>query len=190
MINLKIIIASTRAGRKGPSIASWIFDHVQKEKEFSVELVDLKEINLPFLDEPNHPRFKQYQHDHTKQWSALIDSSDAFVFVTPEYNYGFPASLKNAIDFVFHEWSYKPVAFVSYGGPAAGTRSVQMLKQVVTSLKMMPILESVNISFFAKQIDENGIFTPTEQNIHAADAMVKELLFWGNGLKAMREPQK
>ena len=187
MIQLKIIIGSTRADRKGPSIASWVLEQVKQQAEFEVELLDLAEINLPFLDEPNHPRLKKYQHEHTKRWSRIIESSDAFIFVTPEYNYGFPASLKNAIDFLYHEWSYKPVAFVSYGGLAAGTRSVQMLKQVVTSLRMVPLVEAVNIPFFGKLIDEKGTFSPTDHIVHSSELLLTELLFWAQGLKSMRE---
>lgn len=190
MIQLKIIIGSTRTGRKGPSMAAWITDAAKREKEFAVELIDLAEVNLPMLDEPNHPRLKQYQHEHTKKWSAVIDSSDAFIIVTPEYNYSYPAALKNAIDFVFHEWSYKPAAFVSYGGIAAGTRSVEALKKVFSPMKMVPLPEAVHIPFFAKYIDENGIFHPTEEMEKSAVVMLKELLFWAQGLQAMRAGKK
>src|SRR5205085_12274105 len=131
-ISLKIIIGSTRAGRKGPSIASWIYKLAKETAAFDTELIDLAEINLPFLDEPNHPRLHQYVHQHTLDWSAKIIPADAFIFVTPEYNYGYSAPLKNAIDFLYREWLYKPVAIVSYGGVSAGTRAVQQLKQVVS----------------------------------------------------------
>jgi NAD(P)H-dependent FMN reductase len=139
MYNLKIITASTRPGRKGPALANWIFDVAKKHNEFSVELLDLAEINLPFLDEPSHPRLQKYTKEHTKKWSATIAAADAFIFVTPEYNYGYPASLKNALDFLFNEWAYKAVAFVSYGGIAGGTRCMQALKQVLTALNMVPV---------------------------------------------------
>jgi NAD(P)H-dependent FMN reductase len=114
MYKLKIIIASTRPGRKGPAIASWIFDKAKEHKDFDIELLDLAVINLPMMDEPEHPRFKKYHHEHTKKWSATIDEADAFIFVMPEYNYGYTAPLKNAIDYLSHEWGYKPVGFVSY----------------------------------------------------------------------------
>src|SRR4051794_30528659 len=130
MFDLKIIIASTRPGRRGPLIGSWIHELAKKNAAFELSLLDLADINLPFLDEPHHPRLQLYEHEHTKKWSNTINGADAFIFVTAEYNYGYPAPLKNALDFLFHEWSYKPVAFVSYGGIAGGTRSVQMLKQV------------------------------------------------------------
>ncbi|MEO6453564.1 MAG: NAD(P)H-dependent oxidoreductase, partial [Ginsengibacter sp.] len=113
--------------------------------------------------------------------------ADAFVMVTAEYNYGYPAPLKNALDYLFAEWNYKPVAFVSYGGIAGGTRAVQQLKQVVTAQKMMPITEIVNIPFFTKYIDDKGIFN-TDKILHqSADAMLAELVKWANGLKEMRE---
>src|SRR5690348_8280639 len=158
MYQLKVILATTREGRKGPSVADWFMELVKKEQDFEAELLDLKAIGLPFMDEPEHPRFRRYHHEHTKRWSGIIDSADAFVFVTCEYNYGMPAPLKNALDFLYQEWNYKPVGFVSYGGISGGIRAVQMLKLVVTAQKMMPLAEGVHIPFFAKRIDEAGQF--------------------------------
>src|ERR1700722_3170672 len=105
MLQLKIIIVSMREGRKGPAMANWIFDEAKKRSEFETELLDLKKINLPFLDEPEHPRLKQYTRQSTKEWSRIIDASDAFIAVTPEYNYGYPAPLKNALDTLYKEWN-------------------------------------------------------------------------------------
>jgi NAD(P)H-dependent FMN reductase len=186
MYKLKIIISSTRPERKGPLISNWVLNISKEYKEFEVEVLDLKEINLPFLDEPEHPMLKHYHHDHTKQWSKTIEDADAFIVVTPEYNYGYSAPLKNAIDFLYREWNYKPVALVSYGGIAAGTRAVQMLKQVFTALKMMPLAESVNIPFFPKYINENEIFTGDEVLEKSANTMFKELVKWTKSLKQMR----
>lgn len=187
MYTIKVIIASTRPGRKGPAIASWIFEKAKTLNNVNLELLDLAEINLPFMDEPAHPRLRTYQHDHTKKWSATIDAADAFIIVTPEYNFGFSAPLKNAFDYLLQEWQHKPVAIVSYGGIAAGTRSAQMLKQVITALSMMPISEAVNIPFFTKHIDEDGNFISDETLDKSADTMLKELLRWTKGLKAIRE---
>src|ERR1700712_2192642 len=114
------------------------------------------------FDEPHHPRFGRYEHEHTREWSATVDRADAFVFVTPEYNYGFNAATKNAIDYLHAEWRNKPVGFVSYGGGAAGTRAVQMLKLVVTALGMVPVLESVNIPFVQQFVDDGGGFVPND----------------------------
>lgn len=186
MYNLKIILASTRPGRKGPAIASWILDKSTQYPEFNVELLDLAEINLPFMDEPAHPRLKKYEHEHTKQWSKTIDSADAYIIVTCEYNYGFSAPLKNALDYLYNEWNNKPVGIVSYGGLAAGTRAAQMLKQVLTALKMMPLAESVNIPFFTKHIDEDDKFNGDETLDKSAEAMFGELLRWTQSLKTLR----
>lgn len=187
MNTLKVIIASTRPGRKGPAIASWVVEEVAKHKEFLVEVLDLAEINLPFLDEIHHPRLQKYEHEHTRSWSRQIDSADAFIVVTPEYNYGFPAALKNALDFLYNEWNYKPIGFVSYGGVAGGTRAVQMLKQVVTAQKMMPLPESVNIPFFTKYLDEEDNFIADEGIIKCANIMLIEMVKWTEALKSMRK---
>lgn len=106
---LQIIIASTRPGRVGPSVADWIYERAVAHGGFDVELVDLAEVNLPMFDEPRHPRFGEYVHQHTKDWSATIGRGDAFVIVMPEYNYGFNAAIKNAIDYLNAEWRHKPV---------------------------------------------------------------------------------
>ena len=187
MYKLKIIIASTRPGRKGEAVGRWITGLAQKQQEFETEVMDLAAINLPFLDEANHPRLRKYEKEHTKKWSAVIDSADAFLFVTPEYNYGFPAPLKNAIDFLFWEWHYKPVAFVTYGGVAAGTRCQQMLKQVVTALSMMPVNEAVNVPFFAKFLTPEGNFEPDEIVEKSAGEMFKSLAKWTAALAPMRQ---
>jgi NAD(P)H-dependent FMN reductase len=186
MLKLHVIIASTRPGRAGLPIGRWFFDVAQKQPKFETRLLDLAEVNLPFLDEPEHPRFGRYQHAHTKAWSATIAASDAFVFVTPEYNFGAPAPLINALDYLHKEWLYKPVAFVSYGGVAAGTRSVQMLKLKVTGLKMVPLYEAVAIPFFAQQLAD-GAFKPTDAQQTAAGVMLDELSRWAAALQPMRQ---
>jgi NAD(P)H-dependent FMN reductase len=187
MYKLNIIIGSTRPGRKGPSIASWIETAAEMYSEFEVELIDLAEVNLPFLNEPNHPMIQKYEHELTMDWSKRINSADAFIIVTPEYNYSYTAPVKNALDYLYKEWNYKPVAFVSYGGVAGGTRAVQSLRLVVTALKMVPINESVNIPFFTKYIDNEGIFRPEEELGKCAEVMFVELLKWTKELKSMRE---
>jgi NAD(P)H-dependent FMN reductase len=187
MPKLHVILASTRPGRAGEPIADWFVARARDHGAFDVELVDLAEVGLPFFDEPNHPRLRRYEHQHTKDWSARIDAADAFVFVTPEYNYGFTAPLKNAIDYLHFEWQHKPVGFVSYGGVAAGTRAVQMLKQVVTTLKMLPVFEAVSIPFHAQFIDEQGGLQPNDVMEQAAVAMIDELLVSEATLRPRRE---
>ncbi|MCW2985486.1 MAG: NADPH-dependent reductase [Conexibacter sp.] len=186
MPKLHVILASTRPGRAGEPIAEWFLERARAHGAFDVELVDLAEVALPFLDEPSHPRLRRYEHDHTKAWSARVDAADAFVFVTPEYNYGYPATLKNAIDFLHFEWQHKPVAFVSYGGVAAGTRSVQQLKQVVTTLKMLPLFEAVSIPFHTQFLDDEGRLEANEVMENAAEAMLSELVLTEETLRPRR----
>ena len=186
MPKLQIIIASTRPGRVGLPVAHWFHERAVEHGAFEVEMVDLAELNLPFMDEPNHPRLGQYTHQHTKDWSAKVNAADAFVFVTPEYNHGFNAPLKNAIDYLYTEWQHKPVGFVSYGGVAAGTRAVQMLKPVVTVLKMVPMVDAIPIPFVAQLVDDQGELQATESMGRAATAMLNELQRWETALRPLR----
>ena len=185
---LQIIIGSTRPGRVGPAVADWLYQRAVEHGGFEVELIDLAEVDLPMFNEPKHPRFGEYTHAHTKEWSQTIARGDAYIFVTPEYNYAFGAALKNAIDYLHAEWQYKPVGFASYGGVAAGTRAVQMLKQVVTVLKMVPLTESVSIPFVQQMIDADRRFVPNEAAEAGATAMLDELARWATTLRTMREP--
>ncbi|MBP0457815.1 NADPH-dependent FMN reductase [Streptomyces montanisoli] len=187
MPKLGIIIASTRPGRVGLPVAQWIDKEARAHGGFDeVDLIDLAEVGLPFMDEPNHPRLGQYTHQHTRDWSARIDACDAFVFVMPEYNYGYNAELKNALDFLHREWRYKPVGLASYGGVAAGTRAAQMIKQVVTTLKMTPVFEAVSIPFVQQFLDDEAVFTPNEMLEGAAKSMFDELVRNEETLRPLR----
>ena len=187
MPTLTIVIASTRPGRAGLPIAQWFSAHAQAHGGFEVLVADLAELRLPLLDEPSHPRLRQYTQRHTREWSAIVERSDAFVFVTPEYNYGYTAALKNAIDYLHAEWRYKPLGFVSYGGVAAGTRAVQQIKQVVTTLKMFPLFEAVSIPFHTQFIDEDGRFVANEAMERSADAMLEELQRTEAAMRTLRQ---
>jgi NAD(P)H-dependent FMN reductase len=182
---LKIIVASTRPGRVGVHVGAWITAVARQHPGFTVEVLDLAEIALPLMDEPNHPRLAKYTHDHTKAWSASIAGADAFVFVMPEYNYSFTAPLKNAIDYLFAEWQHKPVGLVSYGGVSGGLRAAQQIKQVVTTLSMMPLVEAVTIPMVATHIVD-GELRPTELMEQSAAAMLDALVRWESALRALR----
>ena len=187
MLNLQVIVVSTRDERKGPLIADWFMGQARAHGQFSVELVDLREVALPLFDEPHHPRLQKYEHEHTRRWSAIVQRADAFVFVTPEYNFGTPPSLVNALDYLVKEWAYKPAAFVSYGGVSAGLRGVQMSKQMVGALRMVPVVEAVAIPSFPQHIDAaTGVFDPGEVQAQAATAMLNELVKLANALKPLR----
>jgi NAD(P)H-dependent FMN reductase len=186
---LQVIIGSTRPGRVGSAVADWIIDRARSHGDFEVEVTDLAVLNLPIFDEPNHPRLRRYVNQHTKDWSEIVDRSDAFVFVIPEYNYGFNAATKNAIDYLNQEWQNKPAGIVSYGGVAAGTRAAQMLKQVMSALKMVPVTDSVNIPFVGEKLDEDRRLKPNEIMESAATAMLDELARWAQALRPLRASQ-
>jgi NAD(P)H-dependent FMN reductase len=191
MPHLQIFIVSTRPSRKGPLVAAWFEQQARQHDHFEIEIVDLAEVNLPLMNEPEHPRLRRYQHEHTKAWSARVSKADAFVFVTPEYNFSAPPSLVNAIDYLVHEWAYKPVGFVSYGGVSGGLRSVQMTKLLITSMKMVPMYEAVALPFFANSIDsETGAFAPGEAQEKAAVVMLDELARWTAALAVLRTPAR
>ncbi|MDA8148699.1 MAG: NAD(P)H-dependent oxidoreductase [Actinomycetota bacterium] len=185
---LLIVVASTRPGRVGPVVADWFTRRATDHGGFDVEIADLAAIDLPMMDEPNHPVLGRYTKPHTVAWSGTVDAADAFVFVHPEYNYGYTAPLKNAIDYLHREWRYKPVGLVSYGGVSGGTRAAQMLKQVVTTVKMMPIPEAVSIPFVAQRIGDDGRFQPDTAMEEGATAMLDELARWAGSLASLRRP--
>ena len=187
MYNLKIISSSVRPGRKGPIIAAWIAELARKSEKFNVEVLDLGVINLPLMNEPHHPMAKKYEHEHTKQWSAKIEEADAFIFVTAEYDFGYPAPLRNALEYLAQEWGYKAAGIVSYGGVSAGTRASNALKNDLATLNMVTMSAQVNIPFFTQFINEQGQFVANEISLKAAESQLKQLVRWTKGLKLIKE---
>ena len=187
-VSLGEVVASVREGRVGLPVAHWVVDAVKAHGRFEPVLVDLREIGLPMLEEPAHPRLQQYTDDRTKVWSAKIASLDAFVFVTPEYNHAAPPALINALDHLYNECNYKAAAFVSYGGVSGGLRSVQMAKPLLSALKMVPIVEAVTLPSVHKLV-EAGRFTPEPAHQKAAAVMLDELGRWTDALAVLRTPR-
>jgi NAD(P)H-dependent FMN reductase len=185
-VKLLIIVGSTRPGRVGRTVADWFQGVAERHGGFEVELVDLKELDLPFLDEPKHPAIQEYTHAHTRAWSKQVDGADAFVLVTSEYNHGYPAPLKNALDYLNSEWRRKPVAFVSYGGIAAGARAVEQLRAVVSELHLADICDAVQIPFVNAAFDEEGRPMEAERLEKKARLVLDDLEWWAGALKAAR----
>ena len=183
---LQVVVGSTRPGRKGIAVARWVQRLAEAHGGFDVELVDLAQIGLPVFDEPDHPRLQRYTHQHTKDWSAVVSRADAFVFVTPEYNHSFPAALKNALDYLHVEWADKAAALVSYGGVSAGLRAATALKPVLTSLRMVPVVEAATIPFVQQFLTEDGEFVPNDQLAAGGAAMLEELLRLTTALRPLR----
>lgn len=185
-LKLNVIVVSTRPGRVGPSVAQWVFERARAHGAFEVELVDLADFNLPIFDEPRHPRLGDFQHDHTKAWAASVGAADAFVFVSPEYNYFAPPSFVNAVDYLFNEWNYKVAGLVTYGGPLSGARAAQMEKLMLTSVKVMTIPEGVGVPMVATHIDEQKVFKAPDFLEPSLKAMFDELAKWAAALKPLR----
>jgi NAD(P)H-dependent FMN reductase len=145
-------------------------------------------LNLPLFDEPEHPRLQNYHHEHTKRWSAIVERADAFVFVMPEYDFSPPPSMLNAVDYLLHEWAYKPAGFVSYGGVSGGMRAMQMVKLTLNAVKVVPIVEAVVLTAFTRHLDAaTGEFKPEERSNKAAVTMLNELYRWAVALAGMRQ---
>ena len=153
MKKIGIIVASTRPGRVGKSIADYVLEKAPQKEHVVYELIDLQAVNLPLLDEPYPAAMGKYQNQHTIDWSNMVKGYDGFIIVTAEYNSGYPASLKNALDYLYAEWNNKAVAFVGYGYSAMGSRSVMQLRQVTGYLQLKPILKDVLISLGANSKD-------------------------------------
>jgi NAD(P)H-dependent FMN reductase len=180
---LQVIIGSTRPGRVGPAVADWITQQAKRQGDFEVEVTDLAELNLPFFDEPNHPRLGRYVHQHTMDWSAIVEASDAFVFVIPEYNHTFNAVTKNALDYLHAEWQNKPAGIVSYGGASGGAHAARALEPVLGALRMVPA-GTVSVQAIREHLDEAGRLEPTQQMNAAATAMLVQLADRAEPLRA------
>ncbi|WEK35077.1 MAG: NAD(P)H-dependent oxidoreductase [Candidatus Pseudobacter hemicellulosilyticus] len=188
MYKLKVISSTVRPGRKGPLVAQWIAEQANATGDFDAEVLDLGEIKLPVFDEAVHPLMRQYEQPHTKEWAARIDEADAFVFVTAEYNYSYPASLRNALEYLHHEWGYKAAGLVSYSmGPFGGVRAINNLKMDLVTLKIMPLAEFVPIPSLGNLLTEEGAFQSSELVDKSVAAMLKQLARWTKGMKSIRE---
>ncbi len=188
-LKLTIIIGSTRPGRVGPTVARWVEQAARQHGKFGVELTDLADVSLPLLDEAKHPRFQHYEHEHTKRWSKIVESADAFIFVTPEYDYFAPAALVNAVQTLMREWHYKAAGIVSYGGISGGLRSATSLAQLLGNVNVHALPQVVPVPMFPQFIDNDGIFTPNEQMAAGMTSQLDELYKWAVALKTMRPSQ-
>ena len=184
MINVGIIVGSTRPGRKADAVARWVHEIAKKRTDASFEVVDIADFKLPLLDEPMPPSMGQYSHPHTKAWAAKIAAFDAFVFVTPEYNHSTSGALKNAIDFLWREWNDKAAGFVGYGG-AGGTRAVEHLRLVMAEVKVADVRAQVALSLFT-DFEKFVTFKPAPHQERTVTAMLDDVVAWGEALKSMR----
>jgi NAD(P)H-dependent FMN reductase len=190
MTNISVIIGSTRQGRFSEKPARWILQHLRQRAEVEVKLLDLRDYPMPFFDEPVSPAMPgraPYEHEVVRRWTAEIGAADGFVIVSPEYNFSCPAVLKNALDYVYHEWNRKPVSFVGYG-VVGGARAVQHLREIAVELQMAPVRRAVHIPVNALMAHHQGgdVDASLAELDTIAGAMIDDLLWWTAALKAAR----
>jgi NAD(P)H-dependent FMN reductase len=187
-VTIGVILGSNRPNRAGIAVANWFMKQTKKHTNATFKFIDLEKVNLPFLDEPIPPSSQQYQHQHTKKWSKTIDKLDGYIVITPEYNRGYPAVLKNALDFVYHEWNKKPIGFVGYGGMSGGLRAVEQLRLVAVELQMVPVREAVAIPVIWEQVVDGKL---NEASVHGNyDKLIEDVIWWAELIKPAREQQK
>ena len=184
MIKVGIIIGSTRPGRNGEAVGKWVNEVAQKRSDAQFELIDIKDYNLPLLDEPVPPSMGYpYSQTHTQVWSDKIKSLDAFVFVTPEYNHGTSAALKNAIDYLYSEWNNKAAGFVGYGS-VGGARAIENLRTIMAELQVADVRAQVMLSLFT-DFKDFSVFQPADFQVGAVNAMLDQVVSWGTALKTI-----
>jgi len=174
---IQLIVASTRRRRRGRPIAGWFASVAAARDDLTVEITDLAELSLPLLAEATPPMDATSRDPVARDWSDTVAAADGYVVVTPEYNHGYPGALKNAIDQLYPAWTYKPIAFVGYGGFSGGARAVEQLRLVAVELRMVPIRDEVNLRLVGLVADERG-FPTDELYAKRAAAMIDELVWW------------
>ncbi|MCU1439225.1 MAG: NADPH-dependent oxidoreductase [Rhodoglobus sp.] len=180
-----IVVGSVRPGRAALPVAEWVRRVVEEDGRFEIDFVDLAELALPFMDEPAHPSKRQYTKPHTVRWSERVDAADAFLFVSPEYNHSYSPALKNAIDYLNHEWWRKPVGFVSYGGVSAGSRGVAALEAVLTTIGLVKTASTLEVNFIGTRVAD-GVFTPNEKESAIIAHVLDELESLESALRPLR----
>jgi NAD(P)H-dependent FMN reductase len=185
-VRIAIITGSTRPGRSNEAVARWTYRLARERSDAEFELVDIKDYQLPLLDEPVPASLGQYTKPHTKAWAAKVAAFDAYVFVSPEYNHGLPAALKNAIDYLDREWNNKAAGFVSYGG-VGGARAVEHLRGILANLKIATVHAQVMLSLFT-DFENFTTFRPDPRHEESLHTMLDQVIAWGGALRQLRVP--
>jgi NAD(P)H-dependent FMN reductase len=185
MLKIAFIVGSTRPGRRSEAVAKWAYEIARKRTDTSFALLDLAIFELPLLDEPMPAATGSYSHPHTKTWSAAITSFDGYVFVTPEYNHGTSGALKNAIDFLYHEWTDKAAGFIGYGY-TMGARAIENLRLVMASLQVATVRPQVGLSLLT-DFERGTVFKPTEAHEKNLNTVLDHVIAWSGALKVLRK---
>jgi NAD(P)H-dependent FMN reductase len=183
-MHLQIIIGSVREGRVGLPVGEWVLEQAGGRDGLTVELIDLKEWNLPIFALPRSPAMGNYTDPLQQRWAAKIAEADGFILITPEYNHGYSPAMKNALDYLYAEWRRKPAAFVGYGN-AGGARAIEQLRQVVTELQIAPLSAVVHIAGVWAKV-KDGRFAADEQDTRRFAHLMDDLSWWMAALHAAR----
>jgi NAD(P)H-dependent FMN reductase len=183
-LKIAIIVGSTRPGRNGRTVADWVLGQAAGRPGVRYDIVDLQDHSLPLLDEAMPPSFGQYQNAHTKAWAATIAPYDGFVFVSPEYNHSTSSALKNALDYLYAEWTNKAAALVAYGS-LGGARAVEHLRLICAELQMATVRQQLAFSLFT-DFENFTTFNPAALHKDAATTMLDQLEGWASALKTLR----
>ena len=184
-LRIAVILGTTRPGRRGDQIASWVLDKAKARGDADYELIDLADQDLGNLDEPGNPNHQRYAHAHTQAWGKLIDSFDGYVFVVPEYNHSFPGALKNALDYVYREWNDKAAGIVSYGGWAAGVRAAEALRLVLAELQLATVRAQPAVALHPSF--SSGAFVADEGLDNSVGTLLDQVTAWSTAMRNMRE---
>ena len=188
-MKIAIVVGSTRPGRKGSTVGRWVHDHALQRDDvpWNVEfdLLELDSFDLPLLEEPTVPAAadREYETPQTRRWSEAVDSYDGFVFVTPEYNHGVPAAMKNALDVLGPEWAHKAVGFVSYGADG-GVRAVEHWRTIVANVMMADVRAQLSLLVFEDWKD--GEFRPLPRREDELDTMLDQLVAMTEAVRTLR----
>jgi NAD(P)H-dependent FMN reductase len=188
MVNIQIVVGSIRPGRNGDAVGKWVYDIAKKRKDIKVELVDLADYDLPLFNEPISPAYAPINNENAKKWAAKINQADGYVFVTPEYNHGMPASLKNAVDWLFSEWNDKAIGFVGYGS-AGGARSIEQFRQVSAEVHMADVRTQVLLSL-VDDFENMSVFKPRPHHEQTVNIVLDQVANWAKALKPLREKEE
>jgi NAD(P)H-dependent FMN reductase len=185
MLKIGIIVGTTRPNRKADAVTKWAFEIAKARTDAEYEIVDIADYDLPLLDEPMPPSMGNYAHAHTKKWGAKIASLDGYVFLTPEYNHSISGSLKNAIDFIYHEWTNKAAGFVSYG-TTGGVRAVEHLRGIAAELQIATVRAHVSLSLYT-DFENFSVFKPAASHTAQVNLMLDQVVAWSGALKTVRD---
>ncbi|MFB9693488.1 NADPH-dependent FMN reductase [Amorphoplanes digitatis] len=187
MIRIGIVLGSTRPNRRGDQVARWVLEQAGARTDAEFDLIDLRDYPLPHLDEPAPALYSSgYAHEHTRAWSERIASYDGYVLVTPEYNHAVPSVLKNALDYLYHEWAGKAVGLVSYGVDG-GARAAVQLRVVAGVLQMADVAYQVTLSLFTEW-ENMTVFAPTARAVSTLHGTLDQVVTWSAALAPLRKP--